>query len=129
MNDNFLAYFTRSEGTRIGGVNNLRPGSLAPRTYNPDKLVNYEVGVKTTWWDGRIIANASAFMMKWKEFQIQTLDASTPQGGFIVLNVGQASIDGVEGNLAVQPLEGLELSTAFTYLDAKADTTVMASSA
>ncbi len=125
VTDDFLAYFTRSEGTRIGGTNNLRPGGVSSRTYDPDKLINYEIGVKTTWWDGRIVANLSAFMMKWKEFQIQTTDPVA--GNFVVVNVGQASIDGIEGNFAVQPMEGLEFSSAFTYLDAKADTTVMES--
>ena len=123
VQDNFLTYFTRSEGTRIGGVNNLRPMSVSSRTYDPDKLINYEAGFKSTWWDGRILANVSAFMMDWKNYQIQTVDPVA--GGFVVVNIGGASINGIEGQFAVKPTRGLEFTGAFTYLDAQADVTVV----
>ncbi|MEM8935184.1 MAG: TonB-dependent receptor [Pseudomonadota bacterium] len=124
--DDFLTYFTYSEGTRIGGTNGgvsqSRINGLAigiePESYSSDRLVNYEVGVKSTWLDGRIVANVSAFMMNWRDFQLQ---ADLPISGPAVVNAGNASIDGVEGQFAFKPTNALEFSTAVTYLDARVD--------
>jgi len=47
-----LIYATVSEGFRVGGTNaaNLPFASNIPRTYDPDQLRNYELGVKSDFW-------------------------------------------------------------------------------
>lgn len=119
-----LFYATYSEGVRAGGRNGgvrQRPASIAlgaPESYSPDTLVNHEVGAKTRWADGRVIANLTAFVMDWEDYQIRV---RLPIAGATTVNAGNASIDGIEGQFAFKPTDKWELSTAFTYLDARID--------
>ncbi|MGH8194852.1 MAG: TonB-dependent receptor, partial [Woeseiaceae bacterium] len=51
--DSLTVYATRSEGFRLGGTNNQ--GIVAvPELFASDELVNYEIGTKTQWLDGRL---------------------------------------------------------------------------
>ncbi|MFK7731374.1 MAG: TonB-dependent receptor [Pseudomonadales bacterium] len=127
--DDLMAYFTYSEGVRIGGrnggVTQQRQAATAlgaPETFGPDTLINYELGMKSTWLDGRLIANLSAFLMDWEDYQIRV---SLPVAGATTVNAGNASIDGFEGQFAFKPTDKLELSAAFTYLDARIDDDVV----
>ncbi len=119
-----LAYYTYSEGVRPGGRNGgvaQRPAAEAlgaPLTFEPDRLINNEIGMKSTWADGRFLANITAFMMDWEDYQIRL---SLPVAGATTVNAGNASIDGVEAQFAFKPTDKWELSTAFTYLDARID--------
>ena len=46
VNDDVMTYATYSEGFRSGGANALRANSVLPDDYDPDKLKNYELGLK-----------------------------------------------------------------------------------
>ncbi|MEM6913918.1 MAG: TonB-dependent receptor [Pseudomonadota bacterium] len=122
--DDFLAYFTYSEGVRIGGANGgaqtQAAQAIRPNEFSSDKLKNYEIGLKSQWFDGRAIANITAFMMNWNDFQIQAIFPA-PAAGAAIVNAGNASIDGVEGQFAFKPTSDLELSLAATYIDATLD--------
>ncbi len=119
-----MAYYTYSEGVRVGGRNGgvaQRPAAAAlgaPLTFEPDKLINNEIGFKTKSVDGRALANMNFFMMDWEDYQIHlALDIA----GATTVNAGNASIDGFEGQFAFRPTENWELSAAFTFLDARID--------
>ncbi|MEM8500230.1 MAG: TonB-dependent receptor [Pseudomonadota bacterium] len=122
--DDLMAYFTYSEGVRIGGRNGgvtQRRAAVAlgtPETYESDRLINYELGMKSTWADGRFVANLTAFIMDWEDYQIAV---RIPVAGATTVNAGNASINGVEGQFALKPSEALEFSAAFTYLDTQID--------
>ena len=60
-----LLYGTVSRGFRPGGIN--RRGDFGP--YEPDYLVNYELGFKTTLADGVIRLNGAVYQQDWKGFQ------------------------------------------------------------
>jgi iron complex outermembrane recepter protein len=56
--DNVLVYGTYSEGFKSGTAN---LGERAPRIVDPEKAESFEVGLKTDFFDGRVIANLSVF--------------------------------------------------------------------
>ena len=62
-----MFYATWSKGFRPGGINR-QPG-LAP--YNPDFLINYELGWKTTL--GPLRWNGAIYHQLWKKFQFSFL--------------------------------------------------------
>lgn len=127
-----MVYATYSEGVRPGQQNGgvtTNPTAIAlgfPREFDADRLINYEVGTKTTWMQGRILANMSLFSMDWEDYQLQTFVAGA---GTFTTNAGSASIDGAEGQFALVASEKWELSTGFTYLDARLDGPVQVSDA
>lgn len=120
FNDDVLTYFTRSEGFRLGGSNILRPASTAPRQFDSDKVVNYEIGVKSTLWDGRATLNASAFLMQWDDMQLNVEDPTLPFGfSSIVVNAGKSEIKGAEVNFNVALTDNFKVDGAVSYTDAQ----------
>ncbi len=81
-----MAYALYSEGFRLGGENSQRAADtgLVPATYGPDYLSNYEVGIKSQWFDNRLLLNVSAFLMEWDDIQLRlgsTSDSDTAAPG------------------------------------------------
>jgi len=126
FNDDVLTYFTRSEGFRLGGSNILRPASTAPRQFDSDKVVNYEIGVKSTLWDGRATLNASAFLMQWDDMQLNVEDPTLPFGfSSIVVNAGKSEIKGAEVNFNVALTDNFKVDGAVSYTDAQSTENVV----
>jgi iron complex outermembrane recepter protein len=109
-----LAYFTFSRGFRPGGVNRRSTPSLPP--YQADYLDNFELGAKTSWLDNRLRVNVALFHENWKGFQFAILGAN---GLTEIKNAARARIRGVEGDVNMLVADGVTLSGAFAYTDAK----------
>lgn len=118
MNDAVNVYATVSRGFKAGGFNNA---VLQGQAYEPEKVTNYEVGVKSSLLDKRLIANVSIFNMDYKNLQsfIRRLNPQTGVEGNFVLNAGAARIKGVELELQARATKRLFLDANVAYLDAK----------
>jgi iron complex outermembrane receptor protein len=105
--ENLLAFLTISEGYRIGGVNSFAecasvpppPGQNVCLTQSelliePDKTLNYEIGMHSTWLDNRILFNASVYYIDWDK--IQTASISQFGGLPITVNGSKANSQGLE---------------------------------
>ncbi|MBP7336719.1 TonB-dependent receptor [Niveispirillum sp.] len=116
-----ITYATVSRGFRSGGQNDLFffvPGSA--ESYDPEKLTNYELGLKSTLADGRVILNASLFYLDWQN--LQALVGQGPGGiGEVVGNLGDAHSRGIDLDIKALVGDGLELSLSGTLLDAETD--------
>ena len=97
-----MAYALYSEGFRLGGENAPRAvdTGLIPATYGPDYLSNYEIGLKSQWFDNRLQLNISAFLMEWDDIQLRLTSTSDSDTGAWWLegnfNGGKAEQKGVE---------------------------------
>ncbi|NJN40827.1 MAG: TonB-dependent receptor [Gammaproteobacteria bacterium] len=118
FDDQRMIYALYSEGYRNGGENIVRQGAVLPREFDPDKLKNYEIGFKSRWLDGRLQANLSVFHMAWEDFQTELSDPG-PLFATMVVNAGDATIDGAELDLSLAPVDGLDLGLNVGYLDAQ----------
>ena len=107
--EGLLFYGTWSKGFRPGGINR-QPG-LAP--YNPDFLVNYELGWKTSW--GPLRWNGAIYHQLWKKFQFSFLGENSLT---VVQNGRDARVNGIESDINYQR-NGLSLTAAAAYTDAK----------
>lgn len=117
IDDDKLIYATYSEGFRRGGVNVLRAASIINSVYDSDILTSYEIGAKTTWADGAVRFNITAYHMIWDDIQVQ---ASDPQDGVFalgVVNAPQAEIDGIEMDFAWAVTQGLTIDGSYGWLD------------
>jgi iron complex outermembrane recepter protein len=111
-NRDVLVYGAWSRGFRPGGIN--RRAGLDP--YAPDFLTNYELGVKTTWLDGKLRVNGALYQQDWKTFQFAFLGANS----FTQIQNGpDARIQGAEIDVNLSPAQGLSLSASASYTDAK----------
>jgi len=97
-----MAYALYSEGFRLGGSNSERSAAtgLVPAIYGPDTLENYEIGLKSQWFDNRLQLNGSAFLMEWTDIQTRLGSTSDSDDGAWWLegnfNGGKAEQKGVE---------------------------------
>lgn len=108
LSDDKMLYALYSEGFRLGGRNNPKAVrvNFVPEFYQPDKLNNYEVGLKSEWLDGRMQVNGTVFYMDWEDIQ---LSLGSDQGGLWWLR-GQANGGGGEN-------KGVELDVLWAATD------------
>ena len=117
---NIMFYATYAQGSKSGGfVSNTYGTTDADFTFKPEKSTNYEVGMKGTFLDGRLVANGTLFNMKFKDLQESAFDSTIES--FVTNNAGSATSRGFEGTLTWLPIDTLELSSSFAYLEAKYD--------
>jgi outer membrane receptor protein involved in Fe transport len=124
-----------AKGFRLGGVNDplnipLCSGGATGvdartfgdhPTYDDETLWNYEVGFK--YQKRGITANAAVFYTDISDLQV-TADAGSCSSR-VVFNVPKAHTIGVEGEIAITPARGLDLSVAGSYIDSKFDSSVV----
>ncbi|MFO7551853.1 MAG: TonB-dependent receptor [Haliea sp.] len=118
-----MLYASVSKGYRIGQVNPNQAaagtspqGQEIPEGYEPDTTLNYEVGLKSGWFDQRLLLNLAVYHIDWDNIQI---DASRPSDGLsFITNAGRAVSRGLELELATEPLPGLNADLAVTLQDA-----------
>ena len=120
--EDLMFYAQAAEGYRAGQGNlgpNIDPVSrqLIPSAYGPDHLWNYELGVKTTMLDRRLIIDADIYYIEWS--QIQLTQYSVPSGFVYTANAGDAFVRGAELALVAKPLAPLELGTSLSYHDGR----------
>ena len=117
-----MVYGTISDGFRPGGANSrstVNPG--ASITYGAEKLTNYEIGTKNTFFNRHLTLDTTLFWEDWNDIQlsIETFSALTGTGGiYTIQNAGKARSRGAEFSGALTPIEGLTLTSASTYTDA-----------
>ena len=117
INDDVMTYATYSEGFRSGGTNALRSSSILPNTYDSDKLKNYELGLKSEWFDRSLRFNAVAYHMQWDDMQIQVNDPTIFSLG--IINFSEAEVDGFEAEITWIPATGWDVSATFAVINAE----------
>ncbi|MFN3669741.1 MAG: TonB-dependent receptor [Brevundimonas sp.] len=120
-----MLYARVSQGFKSGGFNGRanNPGEQQP--YDPETVLSYEIGAKTSWMDNRVRANIAAFHNKYEDFQARVSDCvpnpAVPGGACVialtVLNAGELDISGVELELMARPIPALTLDAQIGYLD------------
>ncbi|MDB5424926.1 MAG: hypothetical protein JWQ29_2342 [Phenylobacterium sp.] len=101
-----LLYAVISEGYRSGGINSggAQPLPVARETFAPDRLRNYELGLKLEAMSKQLSVNSAVFYDQWKDIQT---DQFRPSGIPYTTNAGDADILGVETELAFRADNGL----------------------
>ena len=119
--DDASIYLTASKGVKPAGFLNVGVVLDAnDAKYKSEILWNYELGFKTSWMDDRVRFNGSYFHMVYEDRINQQLvpDSRSPQGtSTLVVNQGEAQVDGIELELTAGVTENVTASLAYAYLD------------
>jgi iron complex outermembrane receptor protein len=115
MNENILFYGGISTGYQSGGFQALCFGNpvCAARTFGPQDVISYEVGVKGDFLDNRLRVNATTFLAQYDDLQ----QTETLGFGFFLANVGEVDVFGIELEVTAEPTEGLTLFANLGYAD------------
>ena len=115
INDNNMLYARVASGFLPGGPNIVPIGvPNVPATFSPTKLTNYELGVKSTSPDDRVMVDLSAYYIDWTKIPLTTFENNFT----FLTSGGQAQSKGIEATISWIPAPGLKLSTNASYNDA-----------
>lgn len=123
ITDDVNVYATVSKGRRspVVQINARRVGTavVANRTDVNEEIVwNYEGGIKLA--AGPVSAAVGVYYQVYDNFQVSVPDPARP-GFFITASAGSAKNLGVEGELAVDVADWLNVFGNFNYIDAQID--------
>lgn len=104
--DAMMLYATYSEGFRSGFFNT---GNLTL----PESTTNYEIGVKSEWWNRRVRLNAAVFHTDYANQQVSQTIATPPFR--VTVNLPETDIDGAELEMGLRPTDRLSLSVGAGY--------------
>jgi iron complex outermembrane receptor protein len=113
-----MAYAIAATGFKDGGFNARQTAANTPLGFDPENSTTYEVGVKSTLFDHRVVLNADVFRMQLDGFQESKLNPLTGIG-FIVGNAGNRRVEGLEFDVHWVPIEHLTLAASGQVNDAK----------
>ena len=116
MQPSRMLYASVGSGYKSGGFNPASPAGA--EAYGEEHAWQFEGGAKTTWADGRLLANAAAFYIKWNDLQMNLPNPQVP-AQFYTANVGRARSAGVEFELTGRPAPGLDLFGVLGYTNAR----------
>jgi len=88
--------------------------------YDDEQVDNFEVGLKSDLFDGRVRFNINAFWAEYKNLQVSAIRAnplSLASTESIVANAASARVRGIETEITVMPMTGLSLFLNGGYLD------------
>jgi iron complex outermembrane receptor protein len=125
--DDLMAYFTVSEGYRIGNSNGLKAcspteqqtvcGQPKEMEYLPDSTTNYEIGVRSQWLNRSLTVNAALYYVDWKDPQLAT---ATQQGQVpITVNGRGAKSQGIELSFDANVTDSFSLRGSYSYANAE----------
>jgi len=110
-----MIYARAASAYRPGGPTTIIPGNNLPTSFGPDRLYNYELGLKGSYFDKRVTIDIAAFHIDWHDIQL----TENAGGLTLITNGGRAKSDGVEASLIVVPVTGLSLTAAASYTNAR----------
>ena len=104
-------YFTVAKGYKSGGFD---LGAAQP-SYNPETIWDYEGGIKTRMFGGRLQANLAAFYYDYSNLQVSVIIGNVVN----TKNAAKARSYGFEGEVQAILAPGLRLDLSGSYLNAK----------
>lgn len=111
--DDLNTSFTVQRAYRAGGSGTNSQGNFE---FDPEYTINYDLALRSQWFDQRLTVNANAFYVDWSDQQIAIREANSPSE-FRTVNAGQSKLKGAE--LEINALIGkqLELYSALGYVE------------
>jgi iron complex outermembrane receptor protein len=119
--NDLMVYGNWSRGYRSGGFNGRGLTTLTAATpFAPETVDSFEVGLKSAWFDRRLLFNLAAFYTKYKDMQQSTTVPGGPTGNqTLVTNVGGAKVKGIEMDLTAKPASDLIIRASIGYLNSR----------
>lgn len=112
--ENVMTFARFATGTKSGGFNAVS-GSPEEREFDDETTISYELGVKATVLDSRLLVNISAFLSEIDDYQFQ--EQVETGIGTRVGNEAEVELRGIDLFVQAKPLPNLTLGFGLMYLD------------
>ncbi len=120
VTDDVLVYASAGAGEKSGSVQ-FNPADGSPQNVDPERSLNYEIGVKSSLFDRKLTLNANLYQTLVEDYQAVTNqpDATSPTGFSSVLgNIPEIRARGVELDAAFTVSQNLRFTFGGAYNDA-----------
>lgn len=121
IDDDRSIFLSASKGFRFGGLNAAKsPDGNSPDSFKSDTLWNYELGLRSLWFDQALQFDLTLYYIDWDDAQVLQYDSVTLTG--YLDNAGRVKGKGAE--LAIRylpPIDGLSLSLSAVRSDTRLD--------
>lgn len=123
--DDILVFGSVARGVHSGGFNPSYAPTFPDEAYYDDEdNWTYEIGTKTGWLGGQLIANASVFFVQWDDLQIAGRSQEPAFPASIIRNTGEADDWGIDLQVVAAPAEWVSFGFGYTYSKAEFDSGV-----
>lgn len=115
--DNVMLYASASTGFRSGAYDMAQSDpALIDKAVDPETVQSYEVGLKSTLLDGRATVNIALFDTTYEDLQFFVNSIGTG-GSAATTNAGEATVEGVELEVAWAVTDDLIFNLGYSYQD------------
>lgn len=129
VTEDVMTYVSVATGFKSGGFNgsflSTDPVQLDLQLdpIKPEKVTAYETGVKSTFFDNRLLFNAALFYNDYHDLQIFTLEPipNTNLAVNVLANAKRAHMMGADLQVEARPIDNLSISAQLGLLQAKID--------
>jgi iron complex outermembrane receptor protein len=110
-----MGYASVTKGYKAGGFNSVQVGSR----FAPEKVINYEAGVKSSFPEQNLLLNASVYYYRYDNKQSLTLDPNSAGSGVprYLVNSTNQEAKGLDFEAQWLPVTDLRLNFTGAYID------------
>ena len=117
VDENAMLYALYAQSFRSGGFDERAVSADSMLPYSPETVNNYEVGLKTHFWNDRMRINVTGFQSKFKDKQetiFRTVESGNQES--VTENIARASVNGFEVDVRIIPMERFQVRAAYGHL-------------
>lgn len=128
-NDDIMTYFSWSRGIKPGGFSLLTAGAFGLDAnadgvyeeieYEPERLDVWELGAKSTLFNGKLRLNGAVFYQDFKDKQVTVQEITASTTGTRVRNISGSEVTGLELDAVWQATDNLRVAAGYTFLDSE----------
>ncbi|MCY4426244.1 MAG: TonB-dependent receptor [Halieaceae bacterium] len=119
LNDDIMLYLSAAQGYKGEGANTQDTVITADEVIVAEEIAtNFELGMRSTWANGKVIFNATLFHSTFEDFQATITELGVVPN-FFLANAEEMETQGLETELSWQATDNLFLSAALAYVDAE----------
>ena len=107
VTEDILFYGGWSRGFRSGGFAGFIVGNTSLEPYDEEKRDQYEIGIKSTWFDGKLQFNFGAFYTDIKDYQASVTRQIAGATVTRISNAGSVENEGIEIEIDYAPIDGM----------------------
>lgn len=116
FSDHAMVYATYAEGFRSGGFNSPGRASFSEK-YEKEETQNFDLGYKTSLFDGRVMFNATYYRLDADNLQTIIFDQLTATQG--IINIQGAETQGIEVDLSAKLSRNWQFALGYGSTDSE----------
>lgn len=121
FNRDLMVYASATRGFKSGGWNARAYYPAAAQAFTRETIWSYEAGARSEWFNRRLRVNLTGFYFNTYDLQLPGggLDPTTGTITYLTRNVADLENYGIEAEILVRPLQGLNVYWNFGIQDAR----------